>query len=131
MSLMYKVKTFFSTHTETREKHMDPQLKSRYYKATNKNAMKAVQEVMEKTNGYTIKSVSEEHGEIAVSINNGKKAFMIITVISVRAFETAIDFSVSTETSLPFDFGFSKKQIVQTYEKLDKSLTFIGSGLND
>ncbi|WP_096153027.1 MULTISPECIES: cytosolic protein [Bacillus] len=131
MALIQNVKTFFSTHAETRENHMDKQLKSRYYKITNKNALKAVKEVVEKTNGYTVKSVSEEHGEIAVSINNGKKAFMIITVISVRAFETAVDFSVSTETSLPFDFGFSKKQIVHMYEKLDKSLTFIGSGLND
>lgn len=50
---------------------------------------------------------------------------MVVTVVTVRPFETAIDFNVSTETPLPFDFGFSRKVIVELYERLDKSLPLI------
>lgn len=131
MGAMQKLKTFFSTHTETRENHMDEELRSRYYKVTNKNAIKALQEMFQNMNGFTVKSISEEHGEIAVHVNKGKKAFMVVTVISVRPFETAIDFSVTTDTAiLPLDFGFSRKIILQTYQEINKSLTFVGSGLN-
>ncbi|WP_078379449.1 cytosolic protein [Sutcliffiella halmapala] len=131
MGAIQKLKTILSTHTETRENHFDEELRSHYYKVTNKNAIKALQEMFQKLNGYTVKSISEEHGEIAVHVNKGKKAFMVVTVISVRPFETAIDFSVTTDTAiLPFDFGYSRKLILQTYKELNKTLTYIGSGLN-
>ncbi|MED4016234.1 MULTISPECIES: cytosolic protein [Sutcliffiella] len=130
MSIGQKLKSFFSTQTETRENHIDEQLKSRYYKTTTKKAIEAIKTVIHQEDGLTVKSVSEEHGEIAVEVRKGKKAFMIITVISVRPFETAIDFSVTTETVLPSDFGYSRKLIFIMYEKLGKQLTYVGSGLN-
>jgi hypothetical protein len=52
-------------------------------------------------------------------------------VISVRPLETAVDFSVTTETTLlPFDFGRSRNVIIDLYRKLDQRLPYIGSGLN-
>jgi hypothetical protein len=55
----------------------------------------------------------------------------VITVISVRPFETAIDFSVTTDTKvLPFDFGFSRRVIIDLYSQIDKRLPYIGSGMH-
>jgi hypothetical protein len=128
MSFFAKLKDFFSTHQETGEKHRNPDLKSHYYKTTNKNALQTVKSIIEETPGMTVTSISEERGEMSVNIDRPRKAFLIITVISVRPYETAIDFTSSTNTALPTDFGFSKKLILQLYKKLDGKLTFVGTG---
>jgi hypothetical protein len=128
---MQKLKTVLSNHTETRENHGDEALRSRYYKTTSKNALKSLQELFKSIEGMSVKSVSEEHGEIAVQVHKGKKAFMIVTVISVRPFETAVDFSVTTDTKiLPFDFGYSRSLVIKMYERINKTMVYIGSGLN-
>ncbi|CAG9619592.1 hypothetical protein BACCIP111883_00360 [Sutcliffiella rhizosphaerae] len=128
---MQKLKGLLTNHSETRENHADEELRSRYYKITNKNAIKTLQDLFQKMEGVMVKSVSEEHGEIAVQITKGKKAFIVVTVISVRPFETAVDFSATTDTKiLPFDFGYSRQLIKQMYDRIDKSMTYIGSGLN-
>lgn len=128
MSFSNKLKDFFSTYQETNEKHHIPDLKSHYYKTTYKNALHSIQSIIEQTTGMTITSISEEHGEISVNIDHPKKAFLIVTVISVRPYETAVDFTVSTNTFLPTDFGFSKKIIQQLYKKLDEKEKFVGVG---
>lgn len=129
MSMMQKVKQVFSTHAETMDSHPDEQLRSRYYKTNTQNALKAVEDVIRGLKGYTVTSVSPERGEMSVNIAASKKAFVVVTVITIRPFETAVDFSVTTETPLPSDFGFSKKVIKELYNQLDKQLVFIGSGL--
>ncbi|MFB9760068.1 cytosolic protein [Ectobacillus funiculus] len=129
MSIMQKVKQVFSTHAETMDSHSDEQLRSRYYKTNTQNALKAVEDVIRGLKGYTVTSVSPERGEMSVNVAGSRKAFVVVTVITIRPFETAIDFSVTTETPLPSDFGFSKKVIVELYNQLDKQLVFIGSGL--
>jgi hypothetical protein len=128
MSVFAKLKDFFSTHQETGEKHRNPDLKSHYYKTTNKNALQTVKTMIEETPGMTVTSISEERGEMSVNIDRPRKAFLIVTVISVRPYETAIDFTVSTNTALPTDFGFSKKVILELYKKLDQKLTLVGTG---
>ncbi|MTH52889.1 cytosolic protein [Bacillus mangrovi] len=130
MSLLKKVQAFFSAHTETAEQHSNPDLRSRYYKATVKKAMDAVQAAASSRGGCAVTSVSEERGEISVHIQKPKSALLVATVISVRPFETAIDFSVSTDTPLPTDFGYSRKVILEYYKKLDSELKFVGAGLN-
>ena len=60
-----------------------------------------------------------------------KKALIVVTVVTVRAYKTAVDFSVSTETPLPVDFGFSKKVIETIYSDLKKKLTLIGTGISE
>lgn len=128
MSVFAKLKDFFSTHQETGEKHRNPDLKSHYYKTTNKNALQTVKTMIEETPGMTVTSISEERGEMSVNIDRHRKAFLIVTVISVRPYETAIDFTASTNTALPTDFGFSKKVILELYKKLDQKLTLVGTG---
>ncbi len=132
MSLFQKAKNFFSTHSETSDSHSDEQLRSRYYKTNTKNALKVVQDILSHMDGYKVTSVSEERGEISVSVSKGKKALIIVTIITIRPFETAIDFSVLTDTAvLPTDFGFSKRVILNMYEQLDKQLVFVGTSLGE
>lgn len=125
-----KWKYVLTNHNETSESHPDEQLKSRYYKTTQAAALKAVKEMFEQMDGCDIVAISEERGELSVSLTKGKKAFIVVTIISVRPFETAIDFSVTTETKwLPIDFGFSRQLIIRLYDQLSKQLTYIGSGI--
>ncbi|MDQ0224637.1 cytosolic protein [Metabacillus niabensis] len=127
MSFMNKLKDFFSTHQETREKHYNPNLQSHYYKLTYKKAVQSVKELIEQTPGMTITSISEERGEMSVNITSPRKAFLVVTIVSVRPLETAVDFTVTTNTFLPTDFGYSRKVILGLYNKLDKKENFIGT----
>lgn len=122
ITMLQKIQSIFSTQQETREHHHDPLLRSRYYKANKKNAMVAIQEVLNQLDGFDIASVSEERGEMSVNIKRKKRAFMVVSVVTVRPFETAIDFTVTTETPLPLDFGFSKAIILHLYQLLDQKL---------
>lgn len=129
MGFKQTLKMLTSNHSETSDRHWDEQLKSHYYKANNKKAIEAVKEMVKSFEGFEITSISEERGEMSISTKKGKKAFIVVTIISIRPFETSIDFSVSTDTKvLPTDFGYSKKLILKMYNKLDKTLTFIGTG---
>ncbi|AZB43889.1 cytosolic protein [Bacillus sp. FJAT-42376] len=130
MSLLKRVQAFFSAHSETSENHQNPDMRSRYYKTTAKKAIEAVQAAASSRGGCQVTSVSEERGEISVQVKKPKSALLVATVISVRPFETAIDFSVSSDTALPTDFGYSRKVISEFYNKLDSELKFVGSGLN-
>ncbi|MBS2771980.1 cytosolic protein [Anoxybacteroides rupiense] len=131
MSVWSKLKYGLTNHCETRENHEDEQLQSRYYKTTAASAIKAVKELIASSHEYELLSVSEERGEFSVATRRGRKAFIVITVISVRPFETAIDFSVTTDTKiLPFDFGWSRRIVIDLYQKIDQRLPYIGSGIN-
>ncbi|WP_191560644.1 cytosolic protein [Metabacillus idriensis] len=130
MSMLRKMKTFLSKDQETSENHYDEALKSHYYKITAKKAIEAVENVFSRQPGVSITSVSEERGEICIVFEKPKKALMTVTIVSVRPYETAIDFNVSTDTKLASDFGFSRKLIIEAYEKLNKALPFIGTGLH-
>ncbi|NNV06070.1 MULTISPECIES: hypothetical protein [Geobacillus] len=131
MSMWNKWKYALTNHCETRENHEDVELRSHYYKAANRAVMAAVKELLASLPGAELLSVSEERGEICAQTKRGKKLFIVATVISVRPFETAVDFSVTTETRLlPFDFGRSRSVILELYRKLDARLPYIGSGLN-
>jgi hypothetical protein len=122
---MGSLQSFFSNHCETSDHHNDPILKSHYYKATAKQAIQTIKDFIHKNNGFELTSISEERGEMSISVSKKRKAFMVITVISVRPFETAVDFSVTTETNLPMDFGYSKRLVQFMYKELDGMLPLI------
>ncbi|WP_413379162.1 DUF1499 domain-containing protein [Alkalihalobacillus sp. 1P02AB] len=119
-----------SNRTETREAHQNDQLKTRYYKGSKEKIMEAVESLIKK-NGFRVKRSEVERGEIIGQEQKGTKQLIIVTVITVRPFKTAVDFSISTDSLLPTDFGKSKKQVISFYEQLDKELTFIGTGIGD
>lgn len=129
MGFLKSLQLIFTNHSETSDNHVQEQLRSHYYKTNVKKAMQAVKEIVDKMAGFEISSFSEERGEISINVKKGRKAFIVVTVIPVRPFETAIDFSATTETLfIPVDFGYSRKMIIQLYSQLDKKLTFIGAG---
>ncbi|GAF67053.1 hypothetical protein BTS2_3961 [Bacillus sp. TS-2] len=119
-----------SNRTETREAHQTEELKTRYYKASKENVMKAVEKVI-KDQGFGIKRYELDRGEIVGNEKKGKKQLIVATVITVKPFKTAVDFSVSTDSILPSDFGKSRKVLLSFYQQLDKELSFIGTGLGD
>lgn len=122
MTLRQKFKRFMSNHTETSDEHPVSELKSHYYKSTNAQVFQAVETILSRSDSYQVTSVSAERGEISANIRLPKKAFLVATVISIRPFETAVDFNLTTETALPTDFGYSQKTVLSLYDELDKQL---------
>lgn len=68
-----KWKHILTNHNETSERHSDEQLKSRYYKTTQSTALQVVKEMFEQMDGCRIVAISEERGEMSVSLTKGKK----------------------------------------------------------
>lgn len=125
MSFRQKMKKFFGKHAETRDDHADSSLQTNYYKTTKDKALMILENFFKNSQEYKLNSISKDHGEISVLKTKGKKAFIVATVIMVRPYNTAIDFSVSTESLLPFDFGYSTKLVHKLYEQMNKELDLI------
>jgi len=125
LSFGQTIRKYFGKRAETRDHHLDPTLKTNYYRTTKDQALKTLKEHFENLPEYEFNSISEDHGEISLLKTRGRKAFIVITVIMVRPFRTAIDFSVSTETILPFDFGYSTRLIQKLYEQVNQKLELV------
>jgi hypothetical protein len=117
------ISKYFSNHSETGEEHKDPQLVTHYYKAKHDELFKAVENMF--SSPSEVVATSKERGEITVNYKGKRRAFIVATIIMVRPFRTAVDFSVTTDSGGPVDFGFSRNLIVQFYEKLDSQFTTI------
>lgn len=118
---------FISNHAETSDHHWNTSLQTHYYKTTKDKALARIEDLFNKSQNYSVQAISKEHGEISAYY---KKTFIIATVISVRPYQTAIDFSVTTETALPMDFGNSTKVIEQLYAQLNKELPYMDTRNN-
>ncbi|GGB27706.1 cytosolic protein [Virgibacillus dakarensis] len=125
MSLKNIIVKYFNNHAETSENHHDTTLQTHYYKTTKDKGLQMVEEYFSKSGAYQVNSVSKEHGEISAYVKKGRKAFIIVTIIMVRPYQTAIDFSVTTESLLPFDFGYSTKLIQRLYNEFNKTFPLI------
>ncbi|EQB35738.1 MULTISPECIES: hypothetical protein [Virgibacillus] len=125
MSFRNTISKYFSNHAETRDNHWDPSLQTHYYKTTKDKGMSLLEDLFQRSQVYELHSISKEHGEISVNLKKGKKAFIIATIIMVRPYQTAVDFSVTTESLLPIDFGYSTKLIKLLYEDINKELPLI------
>lgn len=125
------IKEFFSNRAETTDKHTIPELRTRYYKVNKQKAMEAVRYMINQEERFKLLDYSESLGEVTVEILSPRRAFMVLSVITVFPFRTAIDFTITTSTLLlPIDLGYSKKQVISFYKKLDKQLEFAGVSLN-
>ncbi|MDP4550882.1 cytosolic protein [Alkalihalobacillus macyae] len=125
------IKDFFSNRSETSERHSNDALKTHYFKATKEQAFTEAKAVLQKHYKGEVVSNSPERGEFVYQVKSPKKALIVVTVVSVRAYKTAVDFSVSTETPLPVDFGYSKKVIGTVYSDIQNKLTLIGTGISE
>ncbi|HET6871797.1 MAG TPA: hypothetical protein VFH42_02300 [Sporolactobacillaceae bacterium] len=104
MSLLSRL---FETHVESRDNHSDPNLKTRYFKSTKNNVMDEVRKWIEQTKGLELLDVSDDRGELAAKVNGKKKGLLVLTVITVRPFRTAIDLSFTVDKGLNSGFGQS------------------------
>ena len=125
MSIGQTFNKYFNNHSETRDDHWDKNLKTRYYKTAKDRRFKTIENLFRNSKNYEIIATSEEHGEISVTYKGGKKAFVVATIIMTRPFRTSVDFSVTTESVLPFDLGYSHRLIPKLYDHLKKELTVI------
>lgn len=114
-----------SNHSETSDEHWAPELRTHYFKVNKEKGMQAVETYFNRSDAFEVASISEEHGEISANYKKGRKAFIVATVIMVRPFRTAIDLSVTTESVIPMDFGFSHNLIPKLYDQLKKELPYI------
>lgn len=112
---------YISNHSETSEDHKDESLVTHYYKAKHDDVFRAVEKMF--SSPSEIIAVSKERGEITVKYKGKRRAFVVATIIMVRPFRTAVDFSVTNESGVPVDFGHSRNLIVQFYKKLDGEFT--------
>jgi hypothetical protein len=126
------IKDIFSNRTETGERHRIETLRTRYYKTNKSKAMKTAKDLIETDPRVRLLNYSEDHGEITAEFIKPKKAFMVVSIITVFPFRTAIDFTITTKTTLlPMDGGFSKREVLTLYKKLDQQLEFAGVGLSE
>ncbi|HLR02463.1 MAG TPA: cytosolic protein [Virgibacillus sp.] len=125
MSFRQKLAKYFNNHAETRDNHLDSTLETRYFKTTKDKAMLTLESFFKNAQGYRLNAQSNEHGEISVLKQKGKKCFIVVTVIMVRPFNTAIDFSVTTESFMPFDFGYSTRLINKFYSDIQKEIPIV------
>ncbi len=110
----------FNNHSETRDKHWDPALQTHYFKTTKDKAFDKLVPLFKSRKEFEVVAVSKDHGEISFNYRKGRKVFIIMTIIMVKPYRTAIDISATTESAIPFDFGYSHKLIPKLYDIIKK-----------
>lgn len=116
--------SYFYTSCETRELHTDSELRTRYYRNSQKDCIKVIQNLQEVI-GYEVKDINEAHGEIYI-LSNGYD--MILTLTKITPIETGIDVKVNYFTYV--GLGRPKKRAIELYRELDKALNFKGVALH-
>ena len=91
----------FRKQIETSDHQKDSTLTTHYYKATFNQLFKSVEDLFRQDADCRITTVSKDHGEIAVEINKPIPCFLIVTVVSAKPMETAVDFNISSEKFSP------------------------------
>jgi len=118
---MVNIFTRFKKQIETSDRNTDNSLKTHYYKGTFNQVFQSVEKLFHDDADCRVTTVSKEHGEIAVEIDKPIPCFLIVTVVSVKPLETAVDFSISSERfSLLGMYPQLKKRVESYYEKINK-----------
>jgi hypothetical protein len=121
MAAMVNIFSRFKKQLETSDRNTDDSLKTHYYKATFNQLFQSVEKLFHDDADCRVTTVSKEHGEIAVEINKPTPCFLIVTIVSVKPMETAVDFNISSESfSLLGMYPQLKKRVEAYYEKINK-----------
>jgi hypothetical protein len=129
MSVIRNLFIRFSKQIETSDQQKDSSLNTHYYKATFNQVFNSVEELFRQDADCRIVTVSKDHGEIAVEINKPIPCFLIVTVVSVRGMETAVDFNISSEKFSPIGlYPILRKRLISYYEKMNKLHTLVRIG---
>ncbi|WHX99573.1 hypothetical protein [Neobacillus sp. DY30] len=121
----------FSKQIETSDQQKDSSLSTHYYKATFNQLFQSIEELFRQDADCRITTVSKDHGEIAVEINKPIPCFLIVTVVSERPMETAVDFKISSEKFSPIGlYPVLRKRLISYYEQINKlhNLVRVGKG---
>jgi hypothetical protein len=119
----------FSKQIETSDHQKDNSLSTHYYKASFNQLFQSIEEFFRADADCRIVTVSKGHGEIAVEINKPIPCFLIVTVISVRGMETAVDFRISSEKFSPIGlYPILRKRLISYYEQINKLHTLVRVG---
>ena len=118
-----RFKDYFSNDFETTDDHYIQELKTRYYRSDNTKAKEAVMDLIEHEKGK-VKDIIDQYNEVFFQ---GPNYTCIITVITTRVAETAIDIKITTYKMIPR--GYGKKVIERMYKYLDSKLPFKGVSL--
>jgi hypothetical protein len=117
----------FKKQIETSDKIADDSLKTHYYKAKFNQMFDSVEKLFHEDADCRVTTVSKDHGEIAVEISKPIPCFLIVTIISVKPMETAVDFNISSEKfSLIGTYPALKNRINSYYERINQIHTFVG-----
>ena len=115
---------FSSNLAETTELHVNPNLRTRYYKSRYTN-LKEIVINYAKENNLFLKSVNDTHGEVFLQAN---RFHIIISIVQVNPLETAIDIKVQTYKLIGL---FKPLKIITTlYNYSDTKAEFKGTGLH-
>lgn len=117
-------KKYFNNHAESSDNHWDGKLRTHYFKTTKDRAFVTVENYFKNRKGCTINSTSKTHGEIIIDYKGKRRAFVVVTIIMVRPFRTAVDFSITTEGGM-FDLGFSHNLIETFFNELKSDMELI------
>ncbi|MDM5330753.1 hypothetical protein [Neobacillus sp. CF12] len=129
MSIIRDLFIRFTKKIETTDDQKDSSLSTHYYKATFNQVFQSVEELFKQDADCRIVTVSKDHGEIAVEVNKPIPCFLIVTVISVRGMETAVDFNISSEKFSPIGlYPILRKRLISYYEKMNKVHTLVRIG---
>jgi hypothetical protein len=127
MAMLGNLFVRFKKQIETSDRISDESLKTHYYKAKFNQVFESVEKLFHEDADCQVTTVSKDHGEIAVEVNKPIKCFLIVTIVSVRPLETAVDFNISSEKfSLLGTYPDLKKRINSYYERINQLHTFIG-----
>lgn len=115
---------FASNVAETYETNMNNKLKTHYYKDRYKNIKQIVLKYAQ-LKKLTVRSEDDIHGEIYLQAAN---YHMIVSIIQVSPFETAVDIKVQTYRLL----GLFKpvKIILNMFNHINEKTNFKGVGLH-
>jgi len=128
MAILAGIFTRFKQQIETSDKNPDASLKTHYYKATFNQVFQSVEKLFHEDADCQVTTVSKDHGEIAVEVRKPMSCFLIVTIVSVKPMETAIDFSISAERFILLGaYPSLKKRINAYYKKINSLHNLIGT----
>lgn len=118
---MGMLKRLFGKHAETRDNHTDEALVTHYYKTTKEKMFQEVNTLINADRDCELINESRERGEIAANLKGKRRGLIVATVISVRPYQTAVDWSISIDKGM--NFGYCEEKIKDYYRKLDSEYT--------
>lgn len=110
---------------ETSEQGKVEYLQTHYYKCFSDKMLEFIPKLFTEHYGFKVVAVNDDYSEICAY---STKEDITVKVTQVEVNRTAVDFFISTRTL--FDFGKTKKLILDIYNEISKNFEYLGVSLN-